>query len=173
MTEASYGDRFSIKHAAPSSYVKKKSSAFVKSDSVPRNREQPKEMSLSAGGSMKQEISKDDYGIDFWDQSCFGRCYIRIVNSAMFKQITGKDAPPTPISAKTYSDYGYPWFDIYNEDPANSIKQSTILNNVKSVKEIDAQKYAWPQQDDSTIKLPASQVKNLCKPSNNVRDGDW
>jgi hypothetical protein len=158
---------------APICSKERKSSAFTMCDSVSYNFEQPKEMSLSAGGSMKQQIFKDDYGIDFWDQSCFGRCYIRIVNSTMFKQITGKDAPPTPISAQTYSQHGYPWFDIYNEDPANSIQQSSILNNVKSVKEIDAQKYAWPQQDDSTIKLSASQVKTLCKPSNDVRDGDW
>ena len=130
-------------------------------------------MSLSAGGSMKQEISKDEFGIDFWDQECFARVYVRIVNSEMYEQITGKKAPETPITAQTYSSYGYPWFDIYNESPQNSIDQSNILNQVKSVKQIDSEKYAWPQQDDSSIQLTGAQVKKLYSNPNEVRDGDW
>jgi len=130
-------------------------------------------MSLSAGGSMKQEITKDDFGLEFWDQTCSARIYVRIVNSEMYEQITGMKAPPTPITAQTYSSYGYPWFDVYNESPQNSIDQSNALNQVKSVSQIDKDKYAWPQQDDSSIQLSASQVKSLYHDKNQVRDGDW
>jgi len=129
-------------------------------------------MSLSAGGSMKQEITKDEYGLQFWDQTCFARVFVRIVNSETYEQITGKKAPPTPISAQTYSSYGYPWFDIYNESPQQSIAQSNILNQVKSVSEMDKNKYAWPQQDDSSISLASSQVKSLYYNKNEVRDGN-
>jgi hypothetical protein len=131
------------------------------------------EMSLSAGGSMKQEISKDPFGLNFWDQSCFSRVYVRIVNSEMYENITGMKAPLSPISANTYSSYGYPWYDIYNETASNSIDQSNKLNQVKSVKEIDQTKYAWPQQDDSTVTLPSSQVKSIYHDKKVVRDGDW
>jgi len=144
-----------------------------KKQSRSRDSKPAKEMSLSAGGSMKQEISEDEHGLQFWDRTCFARVYVRIVNSEMYEQITGKKAPPTPITAQTYSSYGYPWFDIYNESPQSSIDQSNVLNQVKSVKQVDKQKYAWPQQEDTSIQLSSSQVKSLYHNKNTVRDGDW
>ena len=42
---------------------------------------------------MKQEISVDENGVDFWDQDNWARIYVRIVNSEMYEQITGKKAP--------------------------------------------------------------------------------
>jgi hypothetical protein len=135
-------------------------------------KEAASEMSISTGGSMKQEISKDPYGLSFWDQSCFGRVYVRIVNSEMYENITGKKAPACPISAQTYSSYGYPWYNVYNESASNSIDQSNKLNQVQSVKQIDQQKYAWPQQNDSTVHIPASQVKPIYHAAS-IRDGDW
>lgn len=54
---------------------------------------QPKEMGLSAGGKMKQKIYKDKYGVDTWDENNYGRVYVHIVNSAMYKQITGREPP--------------------------------------------------------------------------------
>jgi len=129
------------------------------------------EMGLSAGGKMKQKIYKDKYGIDYWDQNNFGRVYVHIVNSSMYKKITGKEPPPTPVSAKTYTEYGYPWYDLYDENK-QGVKKSDILSNVKSVSEIDKEKYAWSQQDDSTVHIKGTQVKQLNNPDE-VRDGDW
>jgi hypothetical protein len=129
------------------------------------------EMGLSAGGKMKQKIYKDKYGIDYWDQNNFGRVYVHIVNSAMYKKITGKEPPPTPVSAKIYTEYGYPWYDLYDEHK-QGVQKSDILSNVKSVSEIDKEKYAWPQQDDSTVSIKQGQVKQIYK-SDEVRDGDW
>jgi hypothetical protein len=131
-----------------------------------------REMGLSAGGKMKQKIVEDPFGVNHWDTQCFGRCYVHIVNSAMFEQITGKKPPSTPISAKTYSSYGYPWFDMYEEN-ISGVKGSNILNNVKSVKEIDQEKFLFPQQDDSTVSISSNQVKSFKYDKNVVRDGDW
>jgi len=40
---------------------------------------------------------------------------IHIVNNMDFRDITGKEPPPTPISAKLYTEYGYPWFELLDE----------------------------------------------------------
>jgi hypothetical protein len=142
------------------------------SDDVMERESAPKarEMGLSAGGRMKQQITQDLYGADYWDTENTSRVFVHIVNSAMYEQITGKAPPSTPISAKTYSDHGYPWFDLYDEK--DGVKPSSVLANVKSVKEIDEEKLLAPQQDDSTVNITASQVKTIhTLPT--VRDGNW
>jgi hypothetical protein len=132
---------------------------------------QAKEMGISAGGKMKQKIVEDPFGVDHWDTECFGRCYVHIVNSAMYEQITGKVPPSTPISAKTYSSYGYAWYDVYEEN-VSGVKGSNILDNVKTVKEIDQEKFAFPQQDDKTVFISGNQVQKIHN-KNSVRDGEW
>jgi hypothetical protein len=134
-------------------------------------REEAKEMGISAGGKMKQKIIQDPFGVDHWDTQCFGRCFVHIVNSAMYQQITGKAPPSTPISAKTYSSYGYKWYDMYEEN-VGGVQGSSILDNVKTVKEIDQEKFAFSQQDDSTVFINANQVQKIPN-KNAVRDGDW
>ena len=51
--------------------------------------------------------------------------------------------------------------------------ESGILGNVKNVKEIDQEKYAWPQQNDKTVPIPGYQVKKIVKDPNEVKDGEW
>jgi hypothetical protein len=128
------------------------------------------DMGLGAGGRMKQSIYEDPYGIDCWDQNNFGRIFIHLVNSEKFEKITGQKPPATPISASTYTSYGYPWFVLYDEH-VPAVEKSGILSQVKSIKEIDQEKFAFPQQNDNTVNISASQVYNA--KSNNALDGDW
>ena len=130
------------------------------------------ELGLASGGKMKQQIIEDPYGAEFWDVSTKARVFIHIVNSEMFAQITGESVPPTPISAQTYSSYNYPWFDHYTEN-VGTIGKSEILSGVKSVKQIDEEKYAWSQQDDSTVKINNVVTHKETFDKNSVRDGDW
>ncbi|KAF0974043.1 hypothetical protein FDP41_006653 [Naegleria fowleri] len=126
------------------------------------------EMGIAAGGTMKQTIYEDKLGHDFWDESSKARVFVHIVNSEMYKQITGENPPACPISAKTYTQYKYPWYDYYAE--GSHIETSSILNNtVKTVSQIDKQKHKWPLQDTTTIAI--SNVKVI--KANEVRDGDW
>ena len=62
------------------------------------------EMGLGAGGRMRQKIYPDEYGIDTWDMDNYKRVDIHIVNSVMFKEITGLEPPPTPVTAEVYID---------------------------------------------------------------------
>jgi hypothetical protein len=133
------------------------------------------EMGIAAGGKMKQHIYPDPHGIDTWDQDNFGRVYVHIVNSMMYQEITGRQPPSTPISAKTYSQHGFPWFDLY-DDGLGDITAPENLSKVKSVKDIDAEKGFTPQQDDSPVNVPDDLVvKYKTKPanSNELKDGDW
>ena len=129
-----------------------------------------REMGLSAGGKMKQKIYPDSHGIDTWDAENCGRVYVHIVNSMAFREITGKEPPPTPISAKTYEHYQLPWFDLY-DDHMGDVEAPDALKGVKSVKEIDADKGFTPQQDDSSVDV-GTVISYKVNP-NQVEDGEW
>ncbi len=131
------------------------------------------EMGLGAGGKMKQKIYPDPHGVDTWDADNFGRVYVHIVNSMMYREITGEEPPPTPVTAKTYAQHGLPWFDLYDEKKSD-ISAPETLKDVKSVKEMDEEKGFKPQQDDSSVDVPDEKiVKYKMDDPDNVRDGEW
>ena len=131
------------------------------------------EMGLAEGGRMKQKIYEDPYGVEAWE-AAGERCFVHIVNSELWKEITGEDAPATPVSAHSYAAHGYPWFDLYDEH-VPAIDGSSVLAGVKTVSEKDAAHGFEGQQDDTPI-----DEKNIKKygvdaqlPINEVRDGKW
>jgi hypothetical protein len=132
------------------------------------------EMGLGAGGKMKQKIYEDKHGIETWDAENFGRVYVHIVNSLMYREITGEEAPPTPVTAKTYAERGYPWFDLYDEH-LEDIAAPDALKGVKSIKEMDADKGFEPQQDDDSVDVPEEKIVKyeMDKDKNRVDDGEW
>jgi hypothetical protein len=134
------------------------------------------EIGLGAGGRMKQKIYEDEFGVDSWDQEAWGRVFIHIVTPAMYADITGESAPTSTIDAQTYAQYGYPWFDVNDKDDA-ALPGSDILNGVKTVKEIDAQKGKVGAQDDTTVNVaPKTVVKYpFSEPADpfEIVDGQW
>lgn len=129
-------------------------------------------MGLGAGGRMRQKVYPDEYGIETWDLSKSGRLYVHIANSMMFREITGKEPPPTPVTARMYTEHGLPWFDLYDEKKGD-LPGSKKLAGVKSVKEMDKGKGFGSQQDDSPVKIPLGKVTILGGQGDVVRDGDW
>jgi hypothetical protein len=125
------------------------------------------EMGLAAGGRMRQHIYPDPHGVDTWDQDTFGRVFVHIVNSQLWREITGEPVPPTPIDARAYTDAGLPWFELY-DDQLGDIEPSEVLANVKSVADKDAQHGFTGQQDDTPLQTP--NVKPL---GDQVPDGKW
>lgn len=102
------------------------------------NLPQPKELGVAAGGFIKQCILKDTNQADSWQRGRTIRFNVQILNSAVFRQVTGMDPPKTPISAATYASQGLPFFDIYNE--TSDIKGN--FKEAKSIKEVEKMKYA-------------------------------
>jgi ubiquitin len=92
------------------------------------------QMGLGVGGVIKQVIHQDHYGPETWDSDSGVIFNVQILNSAVFKSVTGGDPEDSPITAKTYAQYGFPYYAIYNE------KKSGIkgdFSGVKSVAEKD------------------------------------
>ena len=74
------------------------------------------DMGLAPGGLMRQEIYEDEYGFDEWERSVRSRCFVHILNSARFLEVTGARPPQEPPSAREYAEAGLPWFDYYGGD---------------------------------------------------------
>jgi hypothetical protein len=130
------------------------------------------EMGLAAGGQMEQKIYPDEYGRASWDERDFGRVYVHIVDSLLYRQITGEEPPPTPVTARTYAEHGFPWFALYDE-ARGDLAASETLAGVQSVQAVDTAKGVAPQQDDAPVDVPASQVQKLGGDPTKVTDGDW
>lgn len=117
-------------------------------------------MGLAAGGKMTQSIYPDPHGLATWDQKNSGAIFVHIVNSELYRQITGKVPPESPVDAHAYTKYGYPWFALYDE-AKGAIAPSDVLGGVKSVREVDAAKGLPSQQDDSTVAVPEDQIRTV------------
>lgn len=113
-------------------------------------------MGLGAGGKMKQQIDRDEYGLDTWDLTRASEVFIHIVNSQQWTAITGEALPPTPVDAATYTAHGLPWFDLYRDDTP-AVDPSTTLGSVKTVSQVEEKKGIEPEGTD-TVPIPGKQV---------------
>jgi hypothetical protein len=127
-------------------------------------------MGIAAGGSMVQKIYPDPYGLDTWELATRTRVFVHIVNSDMWRDITGEAPPPSPVSARSYAEAGLPWFQLYDEG-AKTISPTAKLAGVKSIKQIDATKSKLPLQSDKPVAV--NHVKHLWKKGVRVDDGEW
>jgi hypothetical protein len=108
---------------------------------------------------MKQKIYPDAHGLDVWDQNTSGSATIYIVNSEDYRALTGREAPSTPIDARTYTEYGFPWFDLYDEE-RSTLEAGETLGRVKSIRDIDRDR-GKEDLEDQTIDVSNTQVKKL------------
>ncbi len=94
------------------------------------------DMGFAPGGLMRQEIYKDQHGIDAWDTSNGSRCFVHIVNSVQLLHLTGCQPPSEPPTAQNYTNAGLPWYDYYGGDlkELQGAKELTELDSVASVK---------------------------------------
>ncbi len=115
-------------------------------------------MGLGAGGSIRQRIYPDPYGLDVWDLENHQRVCIHIANSLQFEKITGTAPPPTPIDASTYNESGLPWFDLYDEHRGD-LAPAVPLVHAQTIAERDSQ--AGQFQNDVSFDVPDSRIKKL------------
>lgn len=110
-------------------------------------------MGLGAGGRMKQKVYPDSHGIDTWSGETPREAVIYIINSEQFEAITGRRPPESPVDAATYTSYGFPWFDLYDERKPD-LPASDALRGVKSPGELQG-------TVDSSVAVPDSSVIKL------------
>ncbi len=101
---------------------------------VPRSM---KSMGLGAGGRIKQEVYEDQWETGDWDMGRPSKTWVHLVDSAVWKGITGKEVPGKLLTAKDYAEKGFPWFDYYRED-IEQLDGSAVLANLKSVVDPEA-----------------------------------
>ncbi|MBC7782693.1 MAG: hypothetical protein H7144_02555, partial [Burkholderiales bacterium] len=126
-------------------------------------------MGIGAGGLMRQKIYADPHGIDTWDSDNCASVELHIVNSEQFEQITGKRPPPTPIDAQTYTKYGLPWFELYDEQLA-AVAGSKRLAEVKSLA-AHARERGEAGAGEDSFEVPESQIERLDNEQSRVVNG--
>jgi ubiquitin len=94
--------------------------------------EPPREMSFAAGGKIRQVIYPDQKAGD-WHADRTTVFNVQVLNSVVYKEVTGTAPPSNPPNAQTYKQYGLPFFEMY-EEPSGI---SGDFGLVKSVGEID------------------------------------
>jgi len=118
------------------------------------------EMGLGAGGKMQQKIYPDEYGIETWDLENYGSIFVYIVNSEKYREITGLEPPPTPISAQVYTEYGFPWFSLYDEEKGD-LPASARLAEVKTIRKRESERGINNQEDDLSVDVDKFNIKKL------------
>ena len=96
---------------------------------------------FSVGGRISQKINKDSLPPLAYNFQRGCRLYVTVINATHFTSVTGLPIPPSPVSAKTYLENGYPWFELYDEHipVANNTTTPTPLSNVLSVSQLAQQ----------------------------------
>lgn len=127
---------------------------------IPLSRLQTTEppMGLGAGGSIRQKIYRDPYGLEAWEPQPQARICVHIVNSLQFEHITGSTPPPTPIDAKVYSESSLPWFDLYDE-ALDAVSPPASLATAKTIAERDAE--LGQSCNDGSFEVPNSKILKL------------
>ncbi|MGA9119014.1 MAG: hypothetical protein WB699_06575, partial [Bacteroidota bacterium] len=110
------------------------------------------------------------YGIESWDSNNFGRVYVHIVNSVVFREITGLQPPPTPVTARSYTAAGLPWFDLFDKE-TDDLPPAAGFGTIQTIKQMDGNHGFTGQQDDQPIEIGKGQEISIGGKS--VKDGSW
>ena len=126
----------------------------------------PGTMGLGAGGRIAQKIYPDRYGVDTWDpQNCVS-LFIHIVNSQDYRVLTGREPPPTSITAATYTEFGLPWFRMYDES-CGDIAVSKRMTAVQPIED----RHPGDNSESETVDVPEEQIIKLRPPRDDDADG--
>lgn len=132
-----------------------------------RTRQRGAAMGLGVGGSMRQEVYRDDRPLSDWAEDASGRVFVHLVTPPEWRRITGEAPPPSPVDRAAYTRAGLPWFDYY-DDQGEDLAPTAPLTEVKPVGD-------WLGTDHEPWQEPTpQQIKPLGDtPGKAVQDGAW
>ncbi len=110
----------------------------------------PMAMGLGAGGLMRQEVLRDPYGIDAWDQTAPSRCFLTLVQAEDWVRITGEEMRREPPSAQKYAEHGLPWFD-YEVAKGQALPGAPALTMLKTVGDVAQEKGLDPLPGNESV----------------------
>lgn len=108
-----------------------------------------REVELSAGGLIRQEIARDRFGSDAWAPDCVSRCFVHLLNTHQYQAVTGERPPHAPFAASDYVQAGLPWFHVYSDDEA--VEGSPTLAGVHSIAAMTATQTGEPMRDNASL----------------------
>jgi hypothetical protein len=120
-------------------------------------------MGIAAGGSIKQQIHPDNYGIESWNKNKKRSITIHLVNSLAYKAITGMEAPPSPITMEQYQKFRIPWYSNYDET-ITPIKPPSIFKRILSIATIDAKRGVSDNSKKEQIKITPELIRGIKTP---------
>ncbi|MCW5249760.1 MULTISPECIES: hypothetical protein [unclassified Streptomyces] len=123
-------------------------------------------MGLGVGGTMRQEVYRDERPAEHWADAPAGRVFVHLVTPPQWRRITGEVAPPSPADRAAYTRAGLPWY-AYDDEDARDLPPAGPLTDVQPVGD-------WLGDDHQPWQSPAPhQVHRLKAPGSPVEDGDW
>lgn len=90
-------------------------------------------MSIAAGGKILQNIVKDKMGQE-WLPKSTTFFNVQVMNSAVYRSVTGRDPPTQPIGVDMYEQHGLPFFKMY-EEPSNVHGNFAMVKSVAELEE--------------------------------------
>jgi tetratricopeptide (TPR) repeat protein len=124
---------------------------------------QVQEMGIAAGGTIKQQIYPDTYGVNSWDFNQRRSIKLHIVNSIDYKKITGQEPPASPITTDQYHSAGIPWFEKYDEI-TETIKAAASLKRIAGVAQIDKQRGIGKSRSEEQFEVNPDLIKRIKTP---------
>jgi hypothetical protein len=85
---------------------------------------------------------------------------VHIVNSQQFRELTGEEPPPTPVSAQTYAEHGLPWFELYDERRGD-IPAAERLARVATVKDTDVTRGLSPGPEETSVDVDEAVIHKI------------
>jgi len=61
---------------------------------------------------IRQKVYPDPFGASVWRAEPEVEIAIDLLTPDEFRALTCEEAPPSPVSAKDYADWGLPWFEL-------------------------------------------------------------
>lgn len=114
-------------------------------------------MNLGAGGQMRQRLYPDPHGRHVWDSAHATGVDVVLASPEEFSARTGETAPPSPIDARTYTEHGLPWFELYDEPPGDLAATESIQGVRPATDEAD--------RAHDSVSIPDDQIVHLRKES--------
>jgi hypothetical protein len=114
-------------------------------------------MAVAAGGWISQTIARGPYSASRWEAGQPIVFNVQVLNSDCFDFVTGRAALPSPVDARTYTDLGCPFFEMYGEPSGITGKFAQVMS-VAELDEDDETHYTPPIKK---IKLAGRGKSNL------------
>jgi hypothetical protein len=116
----------------------------------------PAGMGLGAGGSIKQSIATPIEPHENWELNARAETRLRLVNSAVWQELTGELPHREPLTIDEYTRHGFPWFTWYDDSLARQGRSA--LNEMKTVRQIGEDHGAQSLPDNTSFTPPTPHI---------------